>query len=134
MDDQQTCGKGLAEHSVIPAKMAELIDALAANLDAHMPSIDRSDENGQREHEAYARLHREFGQVARELHATARQMASYRDLPMARHHMEVMASSQVRESFETYVRVQKELLANLQAAVDRDGAMLAAMTEGSREG
>ncbi len=30
--DQQTCGKGLAENSILPAKLGELISAMAANL------------------------------------------------------------------------------------------------------
>ena len=34
--DQPTCGKGLAENSILPAKLSELIAAMVENLEAHM--------------------------------------------------------------------------------------------------
>ena len=121
---QQTCGKGLAERSGIPATLAELIDALAANLETHMPAIDRSEESGRQEYEAYGRLHKELGEIARRLRETAHRMAGYGDLPMPRHDPEVMASPQVLEAFQTYVRIEEELITMLEQALLRDRAML----------
>jgi hypothetical protein len=43
MDDQPTCGKGLAEHAVLPAKLGELIVSVAGVLEAHMPALDLTD-------------------------------------------------------------------------------------------
>ena len=48
MEEQQTCGKGLAEHSAVPAKFAEFLDALADNLEAHLPTIDTTAEEGRK--------------------------------------------------------------------------------------
>jgi len=40
MKNQQTCGPGLAEHSVLPAKVGELIASLAEILELHMKALD----------------------------------------------------------------------------------------------
>jgi hypothetical protein len=102
MDDQPTCGKGLAEHSALPAKVAELEDALAENLETHQKTI------------------------AAQLRETARHMAGYRDLPMGRHDERAFADPTLFEAFERFVKVEEELLALLQAAVERDRQLLAA--------
>ena len=44
MDDQQTCGQGLAEHSALPAQLAEVIEAMADNLQVHMAALELDDE------------------------------------------------------------------------------------------
>jgi hypothetical protein len=45
MKEQQTCGKGLAENSALPAKLGELTDAFAEILEAHREALDPTDEN-----------------------------------------------------------------------------------------
>ena len=52
MDEQQTCGKGLAEHSVLPAKLGELTAAIAAILEHHQTALDLTDENARKEYKA----------------------------------------------------------------------------------
>jgi hypothetical protein len=49
MTEQQTCGKGLADRSVLPAKISELMAAMVENLEAHQETLDVTDENGKRE-------------------------------------------------------------------------------------
>jgi hypothetical protein len=56
MTDQPTCGKGLAEHAVLPAKLGELLAALAANLQLHQNSLVLTDENARAEYRAFAML------------------------------------------------------------------------------
>jgi hypothetical protein len=34
--EEQTCGQGLAENSVLPAQLAEVTEAMADNLQVHM--------------------------------------------------------------------------------------------------
>jgi hypothetical protein len=126
MDDQPTCGQGLAEHSALPAKVAELEDALAENLETHQKTLDLSDGNSRKELDAYVRLAREHRGIAAQLRETARHMAGYRDLPMARHDERAFADPTLLEAFEKFVKVEEELLALLQAAVERDRQMLAA--------
>ncbi len=126
MDDQPTCGKGLAEHSRLPAKLAELEDALAENLELHQKTLDPSDENARPELDAYVRLAREHRAIAAQLRETAQRMAGYRDLPMGRHDERALADPKLLEAFETFVKVEEDLHAQLQAALDRDRQMLAA--------
>ena len=132
MDDQPTCGKGLAEHSVLPGKMGEVIDALAENLEVHMRALDLTDENSRRERDAYAELAAEHREIAGRLRAVAGRMAGYRDLPMGRHDWEAMAGPEVRAAFGRLVAREGELLALLQESVERHGKMLARM--GGRPG
>jgi hypothetical protein len=127
MEDAPTCGKGLAEHSALPAKLAELTGALALNLEVHQRTLDLSDENSRREHDAYVRLAREHRDISARLAEVARHMASYRDLPMGRHDERALADSQGLDAFATFVRAERELLDLLEAALRRDESMLAAI-------
>lgn len=127
MDDQPTCGKGLAEHSALPAKLADLEDALAENLELHQKTLDLSDGNSRKELDAYVRLAREHRSIAAQMRETARHMASYRDLPMGRHDEQALADPKLFEAFERFAQVEEELLTQLEAAVERDRQMLAAV-------
>ncbi len=102
--DQQTCGKGLAENSILPAKLGELIAAMAGNLEAHMQALDLTDQNSRREYDAYEKLVKEQKQIANQLKSVANQMAGYRDLPMGRHDEKAMTHPRVREAFEKFVQ------------------------------
>jgi hypothetical protein len=127
MDDQPTCGKGLAEHAALPAKLAELEDALAENLERHQQTLDLSDERARKELDAYVRLAREHRSIAAQLRDTARHMAGYRDLPMGRHDERALADPKLLEAFEQFAKAEEELLTQLQQAVERDRQMLAAV-------
>lgn len=124
-DDTPTCGKGLAEHSAIPAKLAELISALAENLEAHQPTLDLTDERSRQELDAYVTLAREHRAIAARLREVADRMSGYRDLPMGRHDEHALGSPSVIDAFVTFVRVERELLALLRASAERHEAMLA---------
>jgi protein-tyrosine-phosphatase len=128
MDDQPTCGKGLAEHSALPAKLGELMAATAENLEAHQRTLDLSDENSRNELDAYVRLAKEHRSLAAQLQSTAQRMAAYRDLPMGRHNERALADPRLVEAFAQFVKVERELLAQLQRAVERDQQMLAAFS------
>ena len=125
MEEQATCGKGLAEHSALPAKLAELTSAVADNLEAHMTALDLDDEHSRREYEAYALLARRHRELATQLQATAKQMEGYRDLPMGRHDPVAVSAPALRTAFENFVRHEQELLNLLQHWIERDQGMLA---------
>lgn len=127
MDDQPTCGRGLAEHSALPAKLGELIAAMVANLDIHRQSLDLHDERSRKEYEAYVKLAHELRRIATDLRETAEHMARYRDLPMGRHDESALADAKALDAFDTFVRLERELLALLQPSLERDERMLAAM-------
>jgi hypothetical protein len=55
MEEQPTCGKGLAENSAVPAKVAELIAALAGSLEVHMKALDLEDASSRKEFDAIKR-------------------------------------------------------------------------------
>jgi hypothetical protein len=127
METERTCGKGLAEHSVLPAKLGELTAALAEILESHATALDRTDENARREYDAYQQLAQAQRKTAAELRAIAEQMAGYRDLPMGRHDEEAMAAPGNAAAFERFVAVEQELLALVQQRVRQDQAMLGEM-------
>jgi hypothetical protein len=127
MDDQPTCGKGLAEHAVLPATLGELIASVADVLEAHMPALDLTDEPSRQEHEAYRHLARDHRQAGLQLQAIARQMAGYRDLPMGRHDAKAMSAPPVLDSYQRFVRLEQELLTLLQRRVQQDRQMLVSM-------
>ena len=134
MANSRTCGQGLAEHAALPAKLGELTAAVADILEHHMEALDLTDENSKREHDAYRDLARKHRSVANQLQETAMQMAGYRDLPMGRHDMKAMASPEVIEAFEKFVRIEQELLALLQARLEQDRQMLVEMVGAGQRG
>jgi hypothetical protein len=127
MDDQPTCGQGLAETAMLPEKLGDLVASIADILEAHIPALDLTDEPSRVEREAYLDLARENREAALRLKAIASQMADYRDLAMGRHIEQAMAAPPVLDSFQRFVRSEHELLALLQHRVEEDREMLAAM-------
>ena len=125
--EQPTCGKGLAENSILPAKVGELIAAMAENLEAHMKALELKDVNSKQEYEAYKDLVREQREIAAKLAATAQEMEGYRDLPMGRHDEKAMTHSRVVDAFEKFVQHKRELLDLLEQSEERDDKLLEAM-------
>ena len=122
--EQATCGRGLAEHSALPGRFAEVVDALADNLQAHLPALALEDEAAREEHAVYLRLVEEHRQAAGRLRAVAGEMAAARDLPMGRHHQEAMTSPEVGDAFRRFVAASHKLLALLQRTVEQDRELL----------
>jgi hypothetical protein len=122
--NQSTCGQGLAENSVIPAKLGELSASMAQILEVHMEALDLEDEDAKKEHGVYVKLVKEQREAAAQLMAIAEQMAGSRDLPMGRHDQNAMSSATVVEAFENFVMVEQQLLTLLQQRVEQDRGML----------
>ena len=124
MEDVRTCGKGLAERSAVPAKMAELLEALVENLEIHRDSLDLTDERSRLEADAYGALVEEYAELAARLAAAARHMGGYRDLPMGDHDPEALGSPRTRRAFESFVAREEDLFALLSDALARDRDLL----------
>ena len=124
----QTCGKGLAERSVLPAQMADVIAAMAANLEQHRASIPADSD----EMEAYTQLATRYRAVAEDLGATAEQMESYRTLPNAKHDIAVLMSANNVASFGRFVEAERRLARTLGDFIQRDVEMLEQMSRPSR--
>ncbi len=127
MNEETSCGKGLADHAALPAKIAELVDAVAANLELHTSALDLRDPNARPEHDAYALLATQHRNVAAQLQALARQMSGYRDLPRGRHDEQAMTSPTFFQAFEAFVQREQELHALLEHKMHQHREMLAAM-------
>jgi hypothetical protein len=125
--EEQTCGRGLAENSALPAQLAEVTEAMADNLMAHMQALELDDEPAREEHAVYLRLTEEQRQAAARLRAVAGEMAAARDLPMGRHDTQTMTSPEVAEAFQRFVKAKQELLALLQRMAEQDQRLLAQM-------
>ena len=127
MDEPQTCGQGLAEHSALPAQLAQVIETMADNLHVHMQALELDDEPAREEHAVYLRLVEEQRQAAGRLRAVAAEMAGAHDLPMGRHDEQSMGSPEVGDAFRRFAAARRELLALLERMVEEDQQLLAAM-------
>ena len=125
MVEEQTCGRGLAEHAALPAKLAEVTEATADNLQLHMAALQLDDPAARMEHGLYLRLVEEQRQAAARLRLVGEEMARARDLPMGAHDEQALASPAVAEAFRRFVRVRQELVGVLQAQLDQDQRLLA---------
>jgi hypothetical protein len=130
MNEQQTCGKGLAQNAALPAKLGELISAVGGILEAHIPSLDLTDQRSQREQEVYQRLVEDHRRAGFLLESIARQMAGSGDLPMGKHEEKKLASPTVVRSFQRFVQLEQELLTMLESRLDQDKEMLASIQSG----
>ena len=116
----QTCGQGLVQNSSLPLALAEVVSALAENLERHLPSIDA----GEPEHAIYAELVDRIKPVADELRAAGEVMAGQAELPMADHDMAKLATPEVQAAFERLVRAEAELRDLLDARIPGHREML----------
>ena len=130
MDDQPTCGKGIAERSKLTSMLGELVAATARVLEVHMKALDVSDPNSKREFDAYRDIATAHRRVAADLASTAERMAGYRTLPMGRHDMAMMMSPAPRHAFAGFVKLEEELAAFLTKNLEQDHAMLSQMGNG----
>ena len=122
-----TCGKGIAQNAALPRAMGRVAFALSGVLECHTKALDVKDSAGRQEYDAYRRLIDAFRGLAPQLRTVAEQMAGYRDLPMARHDPEAMASADARGALETLVHAEQEMLSVLQKQVDEFGGILASL-------
>jgi hypothetical protein len=127
MEQPATCGQGLAAHAPLPAMLGELTAAVGKILELHIPALDLDDPNGRQEAEAYRVLVEAHRETADQLQKTAEAMRGYRDLPMARHDMEALASPASLDAFRRFVGIEQDLLALLQARLEDDQEMLRSM-------
>jgi hypothetical protein len=128
--EEWTCGRGLAENSALPALLADVVEAMAGNIQVHLQALELDDEAARQEHAVYLRLAEEQRQAAGRLRAVAAEMAAARDLPMGRHDQQTMTSPEVADAFRRLVGAKQELLALLQGTAEDDQRMLAQMGGG----
>ena len=127
---EQTCGKGLARNAELPARLADVADAMAGLLEAHTRALDVSDENCRQEYDAYRRIADDWRGAAPVLHAIATQMAGYRGLAMGPHDETALKGPQFAAAFERFVAVERALAELLDRQLGEYGPMLEDMRRG----
>jgi hypothetical protein len=125
--NRSSCGGGLAEHSALPKKIAELLSSVAETLSVHTSSLDETEKNAQTERHVYRKLIDEHRHAAEILSTIGEEMASHRDLPPAKHDPKAIASPQALEAFEQVVKREREILALLEKRIERDQKILLEM-------
>ena len=120
---QPTCGEGLAANAALPRLFGDVLEGIAANLEAHLASLDARDPAARDERAAYEALATEHLALGRALGDLARHMASYRDMPMAPHDEAALARQ--RRPFEDLIGRETELRSLLDERVTREREMLA---------
>ena len=128
MEEESSCGQGLASRSTMQAKLGELLAALAQVLESHMRALDPADANARAELDAYANLVTGHRDIADRLAAIAEQMAGYRNLPMAPHNEEAMSDVLAHKAFERFIGREQELAALLQDQLREDREMFRTMS------
>jgi hypothetical protein len=127
VEEQPTCGEGLAENATLPARLGAVSAAMADVLEVHMRALDTTETNAEKEHDAYARLVDEHRENAASLRSVADHMAGCQRLPMAAHDESAMTSPEAREAFAAFVSAKQQLLYLLREQADQDRQMLSQM-------
>jgi uncharacterized protein YndB with AHSA1/START domain len=127
--EQPTCGKGLAENAVLPARFSEIMGCMAENLELHMQTLDLSNKNAKLEYAAYQNLVMEHKDIAVRLMNTARNMYSYYDLPIAKHDEKKLENPAIATVFKKFNSLEEELIALLRRRMKKDKKILAEIHE-----
>jgi hypothetical protein len=130
MSDEWTCGKGLAKNAELPARLADVADAMARLLEGHTRALDMSHDACRQEYDAYRRVAEDWRGAAPVLHAIATQMAGYKDLAMGPHDQSVMTGPELVRAFERFVTAERELADVLKRQLDEYGPLLDQAKEG----
>jgi hypothetical protein len=127
VEEEPTCGRGLAQNSVVPAALAAVAAGLAQNLEVHRRALDPDDADAVAERDVYERVGRSLRSATVDLQAAAAKMASAADLPMGAHDMTVLTTTDVLDAFQGYVATEDDLRRLLEARRADNEQMLTAI-------
>jgi hypothetical protein len=127
VEEQPSCGSGLAQNSVVPAALAAVTVSLAQNLEVHARALEPGDAAAAQEQGVYERVARSLRSAATDLQAAAAEMASAVDLPMGAHDMAAMTTTDVLAAFENYVAAEDNLRRLLEGRREENELMLTAI-------
>jgi len=127
VEEQHTCGRGLAQNTVVPAALAAVATGLAQNLEVHVRALAPGDAAAAQEQRVYERVAHSLRSAAADLQAAAAEMASAVDLPMGAHDMSAMATTDALGAFESYVAAGDDLRRLLDAQHEENEQMLTAI-------
>ena len=124
MEEQPTCGQGLATHALVPQLFAAYLNATADNLITHLPMLVAGDADTQHERSVYEHLSTSHREVAAMLDAIATEMKEHHDMRMGQHDVEAMSHENVTKALETMVRAEAQLVAQLELQLAEHRAMV----------
>lgn len=127
MTEQHTCGKGIAARSPLPARMADVANAMAEIFAFHQKSLPLNDDAAAAELRTYARIEEQLRSIAAFLQSLAQTMADAYAMPMAPHDFSVLATAENAGTFGRFIASEQQLFEYLREAVEKDRAMLAQM-------
>jgi hypothetical protein len=127
VEEEPTCGRGLAHSAAVPGALAAVAAHLAQNLEVHTRVLDPGDAGAAQERGVYERVAHSLRNAAADLRAAAAEMDAAADLPMAAHDMTAMTPADVLDAFEGYVAAEDDLRRLLEARRADDEQMLAAI-------
>ncbi len=127
MEEEPTCGRGLAQTGVVPAGLAAVAEGLAQNLEVHVRALDPDDAAAEQERGVYVRVARSLRSAVSDLRAAATEMASASDLPMGAHDIAAITTTDALEAFERCVAAEDDLRRLLEARREDNEQMLTAI-------
>jgi hypothetical protein len=127
VEEQPTCGRGLAHNMAVPAALAAAAGSLAQNLELHTRALDPGDAMAAQEKTVYERVARNLRSAAADLQSAAAQMAAAADLPMGAHDLAAITTPDVLAAFQGYVEAENELRRLLEVRDQDNQQMLSAI-------
>ncbi|MET0864790.1 MAG: hypothetical protein ABWZ98_10685 [Nakamurella sp.] len=124
MEQEPTCGSGLAQAAAVPAGLAAVAAGLAQNLEVHLQALDVDDAAAMRERDVYERISQSLRGAAAKLETAAAEMAAAIDLPMALHDMAALSGADILHAFEQLVAAENRLRHLLEARQSENEQML----------
>jgi hypothetical protein len=124
MEEQPTCGQGLATHALLPQLIAELMNATAENLITHLPMLVAGDADTQHERSVYEHLSTRHREAAAMLDGIATEMKEQQDMRMGQHDVDAMSHEGVTKALESMVRAEAQLVAQLELQLVDHRAMV----------
>ena len=113
--EETTCGRRLAQHPTIPAKIAVMVQGLAETLELHRAMLVLDDPKSRKEDEIYRDLAARWKGIAESVRKTAALMAAQHDLPMGAHDEGAWGEPQLK-AFEKFVNGQTQVQRNLRVS------------------
>jgi hypothetical protein len=127
VEDQPTCGRGLAQNAVVPAALAAVADGLAQNLEIHTRALNPGDAAAAQEQGVYGRVAKSLRSAAADLQAAGAEMAAAADLPMGAHDMAEITTTDALDAFKSFVAAENDLRRLLEARREDNEQMLTAI-------
>jgi hypothetical protein len=127
VEEQPTCGRGLAESAAVPAALSAVAAGLAQNLEVHVRALPPGDAAADRERGVYELVSARLRSAADDLRAAAAEMVAAVDLPMGAHDIAAMSTPDVLDAYEEHVTAEDALRRLLEGRREDDEQLLAAI-------